>query len=180
MTNTKNVRLILDLNVDADLKLGYDDDHFTAREEVRKDMNAALEAHSGVVHGVSGVSHAGLDEAVGLIQSWYRGVVDGWAESIVSEYGDTAEDPADRPDFTEFIHEQLDGAAEVIYTFKAKMVLLASDNEDAYAEEIGEAPPDVSAAAYFALRTDVMDIISGDHPDIHDGVLATDEDDLAA
>ena len=57
----------------------------------------------------------------------------------------------------EWLHESLDGAEEVIYTARSKAVLLASSNDDAYLEEMGEAPPDVHVAAFWALQRDVMD-----------------------
>ena len=57
----------------------------------------------------------------------------------------------------EWLHETLDGSEEVIYTARSKAVLLASSNEDAYTEEIGEVPPDVHAAAFWALRADILE-----------------------
>ena len=48
-------------------------------------------------------------------------------------------------------------AEEVIYTARSKAVLLASPNEDAYVEDFGTAPPNVHAAAFWAMRADIME-----------------------
>jgi len=56
-----------------------------------------------------------------------------------------------------WLHETVDGCAPVIYTNQAEVILLVSDNADAYAEEIGEAPPNVHAQAYMALRADIRE-----------------------
>jgi hypothetical protein len=57
----------------------------------------------------------------------------------------------------EWLHETLDGSEEVIYTARSKAVLLASSNEDAYVEELGEVPPNVHTAAFWALRADILE-----------------------
>ena len=57
----------------------------------------------------------------------------------------------------EWLHDTLDGCEEVIYTARSKAVLLASPNEDSYLEEMGEAPPHVHAAAFWALHRDILE-----------------------
>lgn len=66
----------------------------------------------------------------------------------------------------EFLTEWIDGVTDdhqrVIYTAQAKALLLASDNESAYEDEMGEAPEGpmaISAQACMALRRDVWDLL---------------------
>jgi len=59
-------------------------------------------------------------------------------------------------DLHDHLHETVDGLDLVIYTYKAKCALLASDNEDALEEETGEGgPPEVRA--FWAIRADVLE-----------------------
>lgn len=60
---------------------------------------------------------------------------------------------------TEYIDQATDDHNHVIYTFKAKCVLLASDNEDAYQDEMGEPAPTVEAAACMAMRRDCWELL---------------------
>lgn len=66
-------------------------------------------------------------------------------------------------DVREFLREWVDSVTDdhqfVIYTYKAKAALLASDNEDAYAEEIGETAPTVEVACCYAMRADVWQLL---------------------
>jgi hypothetical protein len=104
-------------------------------------------------------------------ERWYEHVVTGYADSATDEKNrrieeamgedeDLDEEDAEeetREDFDQWLHETLDGAAELIYTNQAKVVLLISRNEDAYVNDFGEAAPTVEAAAFWALRTDVIE-----------------------
>ena len=58
----------------------------------------------------------------------------------------------------QWLHESIDGHEIIIYTMKAKAVLLISNNEGAYEDEIGEGGS-VEARAYMAFETDVMQSI---------------------
>ena len=172
---TQTIRVVLDLTVPGDLKLdveGYDP---VAKRTVEEDLQLIVNEHGSVVTKVGHIDMAGLDEARRMIRQWYFNEVRDYAKSIPEDYAAQG-DVDDRGDWHEFLTEQLDGAGIIIYTNTAKMVLLASDNEDAYSEEIGEAPPNVSAAAFMALQADVAAIIYGEHPDIQDGRLSTDVD----
>lgn len=62
-------------------------------------------------------------------------------------------------DRDEWIHQTIDGHEWVIYTFKARCVLIATDNPDAYMEDFGEPPPTVEAQAYAAMMRDVREAI---------------------
>lgn len=79
---------------------------------------------------------------------------------------DVAKDLAQRmkdgevEDFSDSLHEAVDGTQRIIYTFQAKCGLLVSDNADAYVEEFGEAPlenGDIKweAMAFVAMQRDV-------------------------
>lgn len=113
-----------------------------------------------------------FSEAYAALENWYWHVVREYAD----EYEDQREESVkmfmeqeeldDEEDVDqcsvdeymyEWLHESLDGSEEVIYTARSKAVLLASSNEDAYTEEIGEVPPDVHAAAFWALRADILE-----------------------
>lgn len=68
-------------------------------------------------------------------------------------------------DLSDWLHEACDGSARVIYTFQAKLGLLASDNEDAMEEETGETGT-VEQRMYYAMRADIMaDLPADDRPD---------------
>jgi hypothetical protein len=107
-------------------------------------------------------------------ERWYRGRVDEWVSETKAERLEYAVGKLDEDNILEllsgdalldevnehvdeWLHESIDGCAEVIYTNKAKVVLLVSGNEDAYAEEIGEAPPNVHIQAFMALRADILE-----------------------
>jgi hypothetical protein len=64
-------------------------------------------------------------------------------------------------DLDTFIHESIDGSAEVIYTYQAKLVAACSNNADEAKEQgVDLAYDDASfdsARAYWALMADVME-----------------------
>jgi hypothetical protein len=111
-------------------------------------------------------------QAYHALESWYYFVVREYADMYADQREESVKmfmeqeeiDDEDEVDqcavdeyMYEWLHETLDGSEEVIYTARSKAVLLASPNEDAYAEEMGSAPPDVHAAAFWALRTDILE-----------------------
>lgn len=102
-----------------------------------------------------------LQQATNMIREWYyteiRSMVDGLIADLKSEDLDDAD--TCREWLTERIDEDTDGHEFVIYTYKAKCLLLASDNEDAYATELGEPAPSVEAAACMAMRADVWELL---------------------
>lgn len=110
-----------------------------------------------------------------LARRWYADELAGW-DYLPSEWR-TAESGLT---LAEYIEQSLDGSSTVIYTHTAKLVLLASDNEDAYADEIGEAAPNVSAAAYMALRTDVFERLDAQGVDLSAEEPADSEEDGAS
>lgn len=66
-------------------------------------------------------------------------------------------------DFEDSLHEDCDGCARVIYTFQAKLGLLASDNEDAAEDSLGEHEAQLLGAEqrmFFALEADIRECLS--------------------
>lgn len=102
-----------------------------------------------------------LDRAFEEIRRWYYSEIRSIADEAIKELASQGCDDEDsvREWLTEWIDETTDGHNFVIYTFKAKCVCLASDNEDAYSDEIGESPPSVEAQACMAMRRDVWDLL---------------------
>lgn len=102
-----------------------------------------------------------LDRAFSEIRRWYYGgirrLVEGLIDACKAEKHED-EDSA-REWLSERVDEDTDGHEFVIYTFKAKCLLLASDNEDAYQDEIGEPAPTVEAAACMAMRRDAWELL---------------------
>tara|TARA_R100001086_G_scaffold249057_3_gene187581 strand:+ start:1266 stop:1721 length:456 start_codon:yes stop_codon:yes gene_type:complete len=113
-----------------------------------------------------------FSDAYAALENWYWHVVCEYADEYADQREDSIKmfmeqeelDDEDEVDHCavdeymyEWLHELLDGCEEVIYTARSKAVLLASSNEDSYLEEFGEAPSDVHAAAFWALRTDIME-----------------------
>jgi len=96
-----------------------------------------------------------LDVANSALRSWYYRRIDAMAEDVLSELlsGRIEDEEA----LETYLHESADGTDLVVYTFKAKCVLLASDNEDAMEEELGESGGTAEARAYFAIRADVRE-----------------------
>jgi hypothetical protein len=78
---------------------------------------------------------------------------DGFAYTVQHREREEGVDP--REFLTEWVDETTDGHEFVIYTYKAKCVLLASDNEDAIDDLGMDGTHSVEARACFALRADV-------------------------
>lgn len=80
----------------------------------------------------------------------------------------------DVDDFGDAIHQLCDDDQRVIYTFKAKVGLLCSDNEDAYMEQTGEPPPvegdsiNWSAMMFYAFQQDIIESLEAHGVDVND------------
>ena len=85
-----------------------------------------------------------------------------WQDNPREVYGLEREPEQDVHEFlTEWVDSTTDQHNHVIYTAKAKMILLASDNEDAYENDIGDmSGVTVEARACFAMRADVWEILN--------------------
>lgn len=76
-------------------------------------------------------------------------------------------------DFSEALHEAVDGTQRIIYTFQAKVGLLVSDNADAYSEEFGDVPVEDGnikweAMAFVAMQQDVIKELDVRGVDVND------------
>ncbi len=84
------------------------------------------------------VSDSDVDAAMRVIRADYYQDVRDLGDDLKKRIKDG--EITDTDDLQERLHEDVDGSARVIYTLQNKLGLLASDNEDAYVEEFGEAP----------------------------------------
>lgn len=113
-----------------------------------------------------------FEQAYHALERWYWTVVREYVASYTEEREaavkrvmkqEDLEDESDVDQYDvdeymyEWLHETLDGCEEVIYTARSKAILLASPNEDAYLEEIGEVAETVNVAAMWALRRDISE-----------------------
>lgn len=101
-----------------------------------------------------------FDDAFNALRAWYMREVDSWADEYDKRI--KAREWESEEAFRDAFHEETDGAQCIIYTAQAKAVLLASDNEDAYADEIGEPAPTVEEAALMAFQRDIQDRMTED------------------
>jgi hypothetical protein len=78
-----------------------------------------------------------FDDAMRAARQAYWAEVRSLAEDVINEARDnaTSGDWTDEDDLRTYIHESIDGHAWVIYTARAQMVCLASDNDGAGMEE---------------------------------------------
>lgn len=102
-----------------------------------------------------------LDTAFSAIRAWYYSGIRSLVDELITDI--KAQDIDDTDSAREWMSERVDEDTDshnfVCYTFKAKCALLASDNEDAYSNEIGEPAPSVEAAACMAMRADAWELL---------------------
>ena len=104
-----------------------------------------------------------LDRATSLAGRAYKAHVRDLAEGILEDI--VSGEIEDRDDFSTRIHETVDGDGWVIYTWKAKMVLMCSDNSGEGADEGTVDSSEFrhgipwSGLAYCALERDVIDYL---------------------
>lgn len=121
---------------------------------------AALAEHRDTYAGHRVPTNGEVEDACAVLRrAYYADVRDVVADALDAVASGEVTD-ADALDT--WLHETIDGCQRVIYTWQARLGLLASDNEDAYQDETGETPPDPSVAMYWAMRADVRDAM----PDI--------------
>ena len=77
-----------------------------------------------------------MGQAIGLMRRAYYGMIRDLSQEIIKAIHD--DEITDSDALQDRIHEDCDGSQWVIYTFKAQQVLLASDNDGAYADDFGE------------------------------------------
>ena len=96
-------------------------------------------------------SYDDVTEALRVVRAWYYDEIRSLADEVrdACKTGDLENDD----DVTRWIDETLGGHEFVIYTFKAKLVLIASDNEDEGEDAGAETPED---RAFYAMRADLI------------------------
>ena len=92
-------------------------------------------------------------EAVSTLERWYYNEVRSTANCIVEELRNRRY--ISEEDEDQYVWEVCDGHEFIIYTFKARCVLLATDNADAYEEIHGDNNASVEQQAFFACEADV-------------------------
>ena len=95
------------------------------------------------------ISTPDFDAAVSTLSRWYMDEV----RALASEAAQIPED-----DRQEWIDQAVDGHEFIIYTFKARCVLVATDQPGTYEDEYGTPAPTVEAAACAAMVRDVSDL----------------------
>lgn len=100
-----------------------------------------------------------INEAVNAISREYQESIHDMAEEIVSDIIG-GEYLTDWEEVDEHIHETVDSSEWVIYTFKAKLVLIVSGNADAFTEDelVDFSRPNVfEQMAYWAVHRDLQE-----------------------
>lgn len=88
-----------------------------------------------------------ISKIVDELTRWYYPEI----RELAEEYLRQPEDERD-----EWLHETIDGHEFVIYTYKARLVLVATDHPDDMRDELGHSGT-VEQQAYFAMVRDVRD-----------------------
>jgi hypothetical protein len=66
----------------------------------------------------------------------------------------------DISDLNDWIHETIDGHERIIYTYKARIVMVCTENPDAYRDDMGQNPEKVEVEAFYAMAADLRDALS--------------------
>ena len=112
-----------------------------------------------------------LSDAMSLLRSAYYSDVRDYAREIKQAIED--DEITDREQLYERIHETCDGTQWVIYTYKAQVVCLASDNDGAYLEEYGaeglvdDGCLNWSRLAYAAMERDLFEQLDAEGVDVN-------------
>lgn len=108
-----------------------------------------------------------IDEALGMIRNEYRSDLESLAQDIKSALADEI---ADREGLLERIHETIDANQWIIYTRRAEILLLVTENADAYEEHFGtsDGPVKVEARAFCAMERDLYDALEAEDVDVND------------
>lgn len=119
-----------------------------------------------------------VEKAVAVLQRDYQKEVNEYAKEFDDRIA--AGEWDDRDDFLESFDQEIDGSQRVIYTWRARLGLLASDNEDVGIDELGVEGFDwssgtpYSALMYFAFRRDILEAMESDVDD--DDTFEEDDD----
>lgn len=106
-----------------------------------------------------------VDEAFSVIRADYYREVKEMALDLAQRM--KSGDIAGEEGLSDAMHDDVDGCQRVIYTFRAKLGLLASDNEGA-AEDEGVEATTPEARMYYALQADIRDELDARGVDMND------------
>jgi hypothetical protein len=126
------------------------------------------------------VTERDVQDAVAVItRDYYSDVADHGDDLIARIKSGDITDPSD---FSDILHQDIDGAARVIYTWQARLGLIASENHDAYFEEgIGDldcrdsVPYEV--LMFYAMQQDVIEYMATNGCDPNDEDCYAEEED---
>ena len=128
------------------------------------------------------VTEEDVRDAVSVIQRDYYQDVKNLGDELIERVKD-GEIP-ERDGFGDALHDAVDGTQRVIYTWQARLGLLATKNDDAYFEELGEELTCDGSVPYeqlmfYALQRDVVEYMTreGFDPDDDSIYGETDEED---
>ena len=126
-----------------------------------------------------------MSEASSLMENAYRNHVHFIASEVIDlardQYNAGTDEESLREWLSERIWEMIDGDAWVIYTFKAKCVLICSDNAEAYSDQFGDISTEDgmfwSKMAFAALYQDVIEQLDSEGFEVNDPTTFFDTDD---
>ena len=102
-----------------------------------------------------------IEQAMNLLRRAYYSTIRDMAEDLKKRIED--DEISDREALSDAVHEDVDGSQWVIYTYRAQQVILASDNDSAYADEFGgegivtDGNINWSVLAYGAMQRDLYE-----------------------
>lgn len=101
------------------------------------------------------VSDSDVDAAVRVIRADYYQDVRDIGDDLKERIKDG--EIEDEEELRERLSEDIGGSARVIYTMQTKLGLIASDNEDAYVDEVGELPTEGGNLNWAAMMAAAME-----------------------
>ena len=130
---------------------------------------AVKKALDGIREALQGKKLSGDDlealvkAAVDIINRDYWDDVRGVTDDLVARVKDG--EIKDRDGLQEALHEAIDGTQRVIYTWQARLGLLATNNLDAWEESFGEPPDSPEKQMFAAMEADVQAQLDADDVD---------------
>jgi len=114
------------------------------------------------------VSEKDVDAALSVLRADYYSDVRGVAQDLARAMKEGEVD-----EFSDALHEAVDGTQRVIYTYQARVGLICTDNQDAYVEDFGEVPLENGnikweAMMFVAMEKDVVEDLEAHDVDVND------------
>lgn len=123
--------------------------------EIRELAQAAIDACRGQEITVERAKYRGHFD--GVPYAHRKSAMESFVPYIDTTSRERPQGTNPREYLTEWLDEAIDGHEFVIYTYKAKLVMVATDNADAYEAEHGEASSKPEVTACWAMRADVWE-----------------------